>query len=276
MMHPILRRSSAIALSGFASWCMFSVPLSPFTPAHAADLETVRQRGYFVVAVKDNLRPLGFRDETGNLIGLEIDIARRLAEEILGDASAVVLEPVANSDRLPLLTEGEVDLVVAQLTLTESRSRLVNFSVPYYLDGTTFVTRNPAIQSPQSLRGRRVAILEGSDTIAVVRARLPSAQLVGVASYAEALEVLEQGHAEAFAADASVLTGWVQEYPTYRMLPGLWSGEALAIAMPRGLEHQELREAVDAALRRWRQDGWLDERIRYWGLPAQINFADSP
>jgi len=276
MMRQQLQKCSAIALLNLSCWFLPCVPFSPSSFAHAADLETIRQRGHFVVAVKDNLRPLGFRNEAGELVGLEIDIARRLAEEILGDPSALVLEPVANSDRLPLLTEGDVDLVVARLTLTESRSRLVNFSVPYYLDGTTFVTRNPAIQTPQNLRGRRVAVLEGSDTIAVVRSRLPGAQMVGVTSYTEALSALEQGTADAFAADASVLTGWVQEYPEYRMLPGLWSGEALAIAMPRGLESQELRAAVNTALRRWREDGWLDERIRYWGLPAQIIFADSP
>lgn len=275
-MHPLLQKCSAIALLSLGCWSLPLIPLKLLTSAHAADLDTVRQRGHFVVAVKDNLRPLGFRDDAGNLVGLEIDIARRLAAEILGDETAVVFEPVANRDRLPVLTESEVDMVVARLTLTEARSRLVSFSQPYYLDGTTFVTRNPAIQSPQNLRGRQVAVLEGSDTIAVVRSRLPSAQLVGVTSYTEALEALEQGTIDAFAADASVLTGWVQEYPSYRMLPVLWAGEALAIALPQGLEHQELREAVNAALQRWQEEGWLDERIRYWGLPAPINFADSP
>ena len=275
-MHPLLQKCSAIALLSLGCWSLPLIPLKLLTSAHAADLDTVRQRGHFVVAVKDNLRPLGFRDDGGNLVGLEIDIARRLAAEILGDETAVVFEPVANRDRLPVLTEGEVDMVVARLTLTEARSRLVSFSQPYYLDGTTFVTRNPAIQSPQNLRGRQVAVLEGSDTIAVVRSRLPSAQLVGVTSYIEALEALEQGTIDAFAADASVLAGWVQEYPSYRMLPALWAGEALAIALPQGLEHQELREAVNAVLQRWQEEGWLDERIRYWGLPAPINFADSP
>ncbi|MEO1145726.1 MAG: transporter substrate-binding domain-containing protein [Cyanobacteria bacterium J06638_22] len=275
-MRQALHRCSAIALLSLGCWCLSSIPLRQAIHVHAADLETVRQRGHLVVAVKDNSRPLGFRDESGNLVGLEIDIARRLAAEILGDETAVVFEPVANRDRLPMLTAGEVDMVVARLTLTDARSRLVSFSQPYYLDGTTFVTRNPAIQSTQNLRGRRVAVLEGADTIAVVRSRLSRAQLVGVTSYAAALEALEQGSIDAFAADASVLTGWVQAYPAYRMLPTLWAGEGLAIALPRGLEHQDLREAVNAALQRWQEDGWLDERIRYWGLPAPINFADSP
>lgn len=274
MRHRFWVWGAAIALLSGTVWLAPSLPPVRWHSAQAADLETIRQRGHFVIGVKDNLPPLGFRDGAGNLAGLEIDIARRLAAEILGDADAVILEPVDNVERLPRLTSGEVDLVIARLTLTESRSRLVSFSLPYYLDGTAFVTRNPLIQSPQQLAGQRVAVLQGADTIAVVRSRLPSAQLIAVNSYAEAIAALELERVDAFAADASVLTGWVQTNPRYRLLPGLWSGAALAIAMPRGLEHQELRQAVNAALQRWREEGWLDERIRHWGLPAQIQFAD--
>jgi len=240
------------------------------TRAQAADLETIQRRGHIVIAVKDNTLPLGFRTEGGELAGFEIDIARRLALELFGDENAVSLQPVSNQERIPALTTGEVDLVVARLTLTEARSRLVNFSIPYYLDGTALVTRNPAIRLPQDVRRRRIAVLEGSNTIAVVRSRFPQAQLVGVPSYAAALEALEAGEADGFATDASVLTGWVAQFPEYRLLSGIWSGEALAIAMPRGRDSQALRDRVNAAIARWREEGWLEERARFWGLPIQL------
>jgi len=256
----------AIALTGLSSLVF------PIGMTLAADLETVRQRGHFVVAVKDTVRPLGFRDLDGGLAGLEIDIARRLADEILGDPAAVSFQPVSNQERMTVLTAGTVDLVIARMTLTEARARLVDFSLAYYLDGTALVTRNPSIQAANTLGGRRIAVLEGSSTIAVVRSRLPNAQLIGVRSYQEAKDLLDRGGADAFAADASILTGWVQEFPEYRLLPGIWSGEALAIAMPRGTEYAELRREVNGAIARWREDGWLDERIQYWGLPQQLLF----
>lgn len=260
----------AIALTHVTA--LTSTILIPVKMALAADLDTIRDRGHFLVAVKDNLRPLGFRDADGALVGLEIDIARRLADEVLGDPSAVVLQPVSNTDRITTLTAGEVDLVIARLTLTEARARLVDFSLVYYLDGTALVTRNPALQSARQLDGARVAVLEGSSTIAVVRSRLPNAQLIGVQSYQDAKRLLDQGGADAFAADASVLTGWVQAFPNYQLLPQIWSGEALAIAMPRGTEYAELRRAVNGAIERWRESGWLDERIQHWGLPQQVTF----
>ena len=104
------------------------------------------QRGQLIVAVKDNLHPLGFRDAKGTLQGLEIDIAQRLAQELLGKSGSVVLRPVNNQDRLAVVLNGQVDLTIARVTATSSRSRVVSFSIPYYLDGTALVTNTSAIQ----------------------------------------------------------------------------------------------------------------------------------
>jgi polar amino acid transport system substrate-binding protein len=243
-----------------------AVLFAPFQ-LQAAELDEIEQRGYLVVAVKDNLRPLGFRSPDGQLQGFEIDLARQLAEELLDQPDAVQFRAVQNQERLPALLSGEVDLVIAQLTTTSSRSRLVDFSLPYYVDGAALVTRNSDIQRLSDLAGQPVAVLAGSSTIATVRSLIPSIQLVAARSYQEAYEQLERGDAIAFAADASVLAGWVQEYPNYRLLPTLLSAEALSVAMPRGNQYGELRQRVNAALNRLWEQGWIQDRIEYWGLP---------
>ncbi len=263
------------------------VALCVATPVsvRSAELDEIQQRGELIVAVKDNLRPLGFRDTSGNLQGLEIDIAKRLAEELLGKPDAVVLQPVKNTERLNVLLEGKVDLTIARVAATESRARLVDFSRPYYLDGTGFVTKAPAKEASTSgkaiasggapwaiaklddLATKTIAVIKGSSTIPVVKHNLPKAKLVGVDSYEEARSLLEKGGADAFAADNSVLTGWVQEYPQYRMLPVRLSTQALCIVMPKGLQYDKLYQRVNEAIARWQQSGWLAERIATWGLP---------
>jgi polar amino acid transport system substrate-binding protein len=235
--------------------------------ASAAELEVIQARGYLIVAVKDNLRPLGFRTADGQIVGLEIDLAHRLAEALLGDRHAVTFVLVSNAQRLPALINGEVDLVIAQVTATDSRARLVDFSPPYYLDGTALVTRDETVQQLVDVSGQRVAVLNDSSTIAVVRSFLPTVTLIGVSSYQEAFATLESGQAIAFAADASVLAGWVQEHPHYQLLPALLSGEPLCVAMPRGTQYDDLRRRVNAAIVNWQTDGWLPERIAAWGLP---------
>ncbi len=233
----------------------------------AAELEEIEQRGQLIVAVKDNLRPLGFRDTAGNLQGLEIDIAKRLAEELLGNPDAVVLQPVKNVDRLSVVLEGKVDLTIAKVTQTVSRNRLVYLSNPYYMDGTGLVTKDASVAKLSDLAGGTIAVIKNSSTIPVVKYGLPTSKLVGVDSYEEARALLENGGANAFAADNSVLTGWVQEYPQYRMLPVRLSGEALCIVMPKGLQYTKLQDRVNQAIARWRVSGWLAERAAAWGLP---------
>ncbi|PIG90960.1 ABC transporter substrate-binding protein [Gloeocapsopsis sp. IPPAS B-1203] len=237
--------------------------------AHAADLPEIKQRGYLLVAVKDNLRPLGYRDAQGNLQGLEIELARRLAQDLLGSDNAIRFQAVANRDRLAVVLNNQVDFTIANVTVTESRARLISFSLPYYFDGTAMITKDSSAQSLSNFAARRIAVLQGSSTISTVRYLIPSAQLIGVNSYMQAYSLLEANAADAFAADASVLSGWVQEYPQYRLLPTLLSAEPLAVVMPKGLQYNALRQQVNAAIARYLSEGWLQQRARYWGLPVQ-------
>lgn len=226
----------------------------------------LNSQGKLTIGIKDNLRPLGFRDSQGELQGMEIEIARQLGVELLGDAAAVELKPLLNQDRLDALFNGEVDLLVARLSATDARLRLVDFSRPYYIDGAAFLTRN-AERRLGELRQQTVAVLNGSDTIATVRSLLPDLRLRGVDSYVEAEKLLAAGEVEAFAADAAVLTGIAQENPNYRLIPTLISAEVLGIATPKGLQHQALRQQVNQAVERWQTNGWLKQQIDQWGLP---------
>lgn len=123
------------------------------------------------------------------------------------------------------------------------------------------------MQQFSDLRGQTIAVLNGSSTISVVRSRLPTVRLTGVDSYRAAQSLLESGEAIAFAADASVLSGWVQENPDYHLLPTLLSAEALSVVMPRGVQYDDLRRRVNEAIARLHEEGWLEDRADYWGLP---------
>ncbi len=232
----------------------------------AAELKEIRQRGYLIVAVKDNLPPLGFRDPRGQLSGFEIELAHYLAEALLG-RDAVVLKPVSNAERLEVLQTGEVDLTIARVTATAARFRVVNFSTPYYFDGTGLITKAAGIQNLSDLGAQKIAILAGSSTIAGLRFILPTAALVGVDSYQEAQSLLEAGRVKAFAADASVLSYWAQQDPQYHVLPSRLSAEPLSVVLPKGLQYDPLRREVNQAIAQSKATGWLPSRLRYWGLP---------
>ena len=272
----LLHRMPICQQFGFSSFILYLLSLllivcccflSTGSIASAAEMPEIQRRGYLTIAVKDNLRPLGFRNSNGNLQGLEIDLAQRLASDLLGKADAVKLQPVANRDRLSVVFNNKVDFAIARITATESRSRLVSFSVPYYYDGSYVVVKDTGIQQIKDLANRKIAVLNKSSTIADVKYYVPNAELVGVNSYEEARSQMESGEVQAFAADASVLSGWVQQYPQYRLLPDKLSTAPLSVAMPKGLQYDDLRLRVNGAIARYIAEGWLKQRAQYWGLP---------
>lgn len=245
------------------------VGVSLTTPiAIAVELAEIQKRGTLIVAVKDNVRPLGFRDDTGELQGLEIQLAYQLAEALLGDRTAITFVPVRNDERLEQLLTEEVDLVIAQMSATKMRSRLVQFSRPYYFERTGFITRNPQIQTYGDLAQLRIAMLQGSSAIASVRRTFPEATLVGVESYQAAATQLEAGIVDVFAGDRAVLTGWVQDEPDYFLADAEISlgGAPLAVAIPKGQQHSELFLAVNATLQALKESGWLNAQYLLWGL----------
>ena len=234
--------------------------------AQAGTLKEIQQRRKLIVAVKDNLPLLGFRDRTGNLQGLEIDIARKLAAEIFGNAESIQLVPVVNQDRLKVVIDGTVDLTIARVTITPTRSRVVDFSRYYYLDGTGIITKQTNINKNSDLIGKKIAVLNNSTTIAALQYIIPQAKLVGVNSYQQAQSLLATDKVVAIAADRSLLIGWNKTDANYHLLPDKLSTEALGIVFPKGIKYDPLRQLVDRSIERWQADGWLQQRIQYWGL----------
>ncbi|MEO1429562.1 MAG: transporter substrate-binding domain-containing protein [Cyanobacteria bacterium J06633_8] len=246
------------------------------SPVFAASLKEIQQRGYITVAVKDNLPPLGFRDENGNLQGLEIEIAQRLAKDLLGKPEAsnsdklkklIKFKPVTNQQRLKAVEKGEVDMAIAKVTATPSRERIVNFSVPYYLDGGIVATKNTSFQKLSDLENSKIAVLKNSSTIAPLRYYLPKAELVGIDSYLEGQRLIDNNQVSAFAADITSLSNWIKQNPQYRLLPTKISTQPLSVVMPKGLQYDELRRKVSQLIASYLQQGWLKERAQYWGLP---------
>ncbi|WOD38998.1 transporter substrate-binding domain-containing protein [Nodosilinea sp. E11] len=236
-------------------------------PVFAADLETIRDRGHLVVAVREGWRPLSFRDANGELVGFEIDIARELAAAIFADPEAIEFTVVPNRDRLPAVLEDRADVAIAGLTLSSARQRLVSFSPPYYLDGAGVLVRDPQFHSLTTLQRRRLGVLQGASTIAVVRYLLPQAVLTPLASYQEAFDRLSTGQIDGFAGDVTVLTGWQQDHSGYYLVPTVLSAEPLAIALPKGTQYTELRRLIGHTVTQWHQSGWLEDRATFWGLP---------
>lgn len=225
-------------------------------------LDKIKKRGKLIIGVKDNLSPLGFRDRSGNLLGLEIDIARELAKEL---NMPIELVPLKNRDRLSSLQNNQVDLAIAQITVTTNRSRLVDFSLPYYTDSTIAIAKRGT--TTQELRlPLAFGVLKNSSAIAAIQSQFPKAAIIGARSYADGLDALLSGKVKTFVGDRTSLMQWLKEHPDFAIIGQPLAVHSLAIALPRGLQHLDLRDRVFDVVEKWRKNGWLKERATYWEL----------
>ena len=194
-----------------------------------------------------------------------------MTEELFGDKQAVKLVPILNQNRLQAVIEDQVDLVIADVSVNSSRQRIVDFSHHYFLSATGIIIKKSS--APMNLRNsaHKIGILQYSRAIAQIKYNLPKTELIPVASYQEAFTLMEKGEIDGFAGDIPVLTGWQQEHPEYELLPNLWGGYPLAIVLPKGRQYQSLRDKINQIIKQLKQEGWLQERAKYWGLSVKSN-----
>ena len=250
-----------IAITSIALFSLeFPRSLNQVSASEFHSLAIIKKRGKLIIGVKDNLFPLGFRDRNGNFAGLEIDLARELAKEL---NLSIELVPLKNRDRLTALQNNQVDLAIAQITVTNNRSRLVDFSLPYYTD-TTIAIAKRGTTSQELSQNIAIAVLKNSAAIAVIQSQFPKAMIIGTNSYADGLAALESGKVKAFVGDRSNLLAWLRSHPDYEITNQNLAVHSLAIALPRGLQHLELREQIFSIIDKWRKNGWLSERVKYW------------
>jgi polar amino acid transport system substrate-binding protein len=276
-MRSIIRTSAkntsrlfALCISAPLFLGLWSAIVLPNPVAIAADWSTVKTRGRLLIGVKDWAAPLSFRDSSGQWQGFEIDIARELAKELLGSENLVEFVPLTNRDRFPSLWSDRIDLAIAQITVTQNRARLVDFSLPYYTDGTALVVprgvrKQDILQTINSTKG--IAVIKNSATIAILQNQFPNVALIGVNSYPEGLAALKASKVQALAGDGTAIAQWLKENPDYERIDPFLARHSLAIALPKGLQYLDLRERVFKVVEKWRKNGWLSDRATFWGLP---------
>jgi polar amino acid transport system substrate-binding protein len=211
--------------------------------------------------------PFNFRDAGGELIGFNVDLAKRICAEVnvACTIQAWPWEQAANA-----LTDNQGDALIAGVDLSDENGLLFDFSSTYLALPGRFVTRETDTLGfdPTALAGKTVAVRRGSTHEAFMRRYLPDVTLSGFESEIEALAAVEDSKADAFFGDAMRASFWLNENlnccgfagDAY-FRPGLF-GEGLAIAVPAG--HDAVRHAIDWALVRLKDNGVLDELYLRW------------
>jgi len=231
-----------------------------------ATVSAIRARGELRVGVKVDVKHFGYLNPETNLMeGLEIDIARELAQMLLGSADAIKFVPVTAQTRETMLTNGEVDLVIATFTITDARREVLNFSRPYYTDEIGFLIRtNDSIGQIPDFNGKIVGTSRSSTAFTTFSQHpellVGDFTLKGFASYPELQNALATGAIDVFCADKSILYGYIDNETT--LLNDGIQPQPYGIAT--NLEDSDFAKEIDKLLGEMEENGRLDEILAKW------------
>ncbi|MFJ3942609.1 MULTISPECIES: glutamate ABC transporter substrate-binding protein [Streptomyces] len=242
--------------------------LSP-SGADGDTVKAVKSRAHprLVIGVDQNSYRWGYRDPnrsgSSELEGFDIDLARRIAREILGDPDAVVFRAIPTNQRTEAIRSGRVDMVVRTMTITCDRLRQVAFSAPYFRTGQQVLAprKSDITGYDDTLAHKRVCSATGSTALTQLTADRGSGRIppstdisVTVPNQLDCLVRLQLGQVDAVVTDGALAASQAAQDPTVELKGRPFTTEYYGVAMKKGAD--DLVRRVNRVLEDYRGDGW--------------------
>ncbi|MEG3298340.1 transporter substrate-binding domain-containing protein [Streptococcus suis] len=229
---------------------------TPASITNSDQVQAIIDRGVLRVGVKQDVPNFGYKNpDTGEFEGMEIDIARKIADELGVD---IEFTPVTAQTRGPLLDNGQVDMVIATFTITEERKLLYNFTTPYYTDAVGFlVNKDSGIKTFTDLDGKTIGVAQGSITRTLISELADkygiSVNFAELGSYPELSVSLRAHRTDAFSVDQSILSGYISSKS--ELMDFSFSASDYGIVTK--LSNKDLNNYLNSLVEKWTADGSL-------------------
>ncbi|GKS85132.1 amino acid ABC transporter substrate-binding protein [Acidovorax sp. SUPP1855] len=186
------------------------------TAAHADTLQKIADSGKITLAYRESSVPFSYLAGPGEPIGFSVDISNAVVNavraKLKNPAIKVELQAVTSQNRIPLITNGTVDLECGSTTNNSARGKDVQFAVNYFYTGTRLLTKKTSgVQNYADLAKKKVASTSGTTNAQVIRKYSRENNLemdiVLGKDHDDSMLLVDSGRAEAFAMDDILLFG---------------------------------------------------------------------
>ena len=232
----------------------------------------IEERGSIIVGLDDTFVPMGFRDNSGEFTGFDVEMAREAIRRIGSD---IEFQPVDWNLKEQELDSGNIDMIWNGYSINDERKEKVNFTKPYLDNKQIIVALNESdINTKADLKGRIVATQNSSSSLAAIEAEgaLPdfkNGEAILFDTYNEAFMDLEAKRVEAVVADAVLARYYIAERgeEKYKIVDGDFGDEEYGVGLRKS--DKTLLEKLNKALDEMKADGtaeaisvkWFGENI---------------
>lgn len=215
-----------------------------------------------VVGVKYDQPSLGLKKPDGSIDGFDVSVAKYIAQQLGVPESGITFKEARSENRETFLQTGQVDLVIATYSITDSRKPKVTFGGPYYVahQDTMVKASNGDIKKATDLKGKKICKAAGSNSWKRVVQGPPDGKLnikattVDATGYADCVAKLSAGAVDAVSTDDLILAGFAAQQPgKFKVINDPFTDEKYGVGVKKG--DTKGCEAVNGAITKMYQDG---------------------
>jgi len=254
----VTRPSKAFALAAFTTFALACA--SPAAAQESGTLKKIRDSGVIVLGVRDASVPFSYFNADGEAIGYSVDLCRRVVDHIKTAYKMprleVRLQTVTSATRIPLIQNGTIDLECGSTVNNVERHQQADFSYTTFVVDTKFIVRRSAgIKSVTDLKGKTVAVTNGTNTSQKIAAlnqqQALDLNIVNGSDHAQSFLLMTSDRAAAFSEDDILLAGLAATSRTpdafaLVAIPGMLA-DPYALMLRK--DDAPFKSAVDTALR---------------------------
>ncbi|MFH5184237.1 transporter substrate-binding domain-containing protein [Paenibacillus sp. TAB 01] len=233
--------------------------------ASASVLDEIKSRGKLVVGVKYDTKLFGLKDPaSGKVEGFDVDIAKALAKQIVGDENKVELKEVTSKTRIPMLDNKEIDMIIATMTINDERKKQVDFSDVYFKAGQSLLVKkgSPIKSIADVKKGTKVLAVKGSTSVDNIKQKSPDATVLEFDNYQDAFSALKAGQGDTLTTDNAILYGMAAQDSNYEVVGDPFTDEPYGIAIKKG--EASLLTAVNDGLKSLQTSGDYNKIYEKW------------
>ncbi|MEA5509185.1 amino acid ABC transporter substrate-binding protein [Crocosphaera sp. UHCC 0190] len=176
-------------------------------------LEKIKRMGEMNAGVRKDAIPFGYVDERGEWTGYSVDLIRLIHKQVekkINQPIKLNLREATIDSRFPLVKQGTVDIMCGATTITQTRLKVVDFSVPFFMTGAQFLVKIGEARKFDyngTLKNIPIAFIPGTTTQEIIPQIYPFAQWKNIKSRREGVEELKKGEVKAVVSDGILLLG---------------------------------------------------------------------
>jgi glutamate/aspartate transport system substrate-binding protein len=237
-------------------------------------LAKIKASGSVTLGVRESSGALGYTLGDGKYVGFHTEMGERILADVqkkLGLARLdLKFQPVTSQNRIPLVTNGTVDLECGSTTNNAARQKDVDFAVTTYVEEVRIAVKaGSGINSIKDLNGKTVATTTGTTSVQTLRRHERAGGVdfkeVYGKDHADSFLLLESGRADAFVMDGSILAGNISKAKNpadFKIVGEVLSVEPIACMLRK--HDAAFKKAVDDSIKRQIADGSLAKLYDKW------------